>query len=398
MRIGASQTAERVAWLANFGIGLLATSYGAALPALVHDLGRGYAALSLLFVAFAAGNTVTYFLANPLIDRGGVQRVLVAGLATFFAAGLALGLARSFGAWVAATLVMGIAFSLADVSAARLVGALHHQAPAHAMNRLNIYFGIGAIAAPMIVGFSVHLGGGPQPVFLLIALCGGVGAAVLSRLPQPPRRQAETSSRGDSFARYFRQARWLQLLTLMIFFYISAEVGFGAWIAAYVHLRAGLSTAVAALYPSAYQFGLISVRLIVARSLAVLRLERMLALGGLVAAMATLGAALGGANAWLALAGAFLAGVGFSPAFPVALTLASVRGPGREGWTFGAVFSALALAALIAPWAEGQVFGRLPLVALLLTPLSALVMAGCAILLMRSPAAPSDRVPAQNVG
>ena len=42
-------------------------------------------------------------------------------------------------------------------------------------------------------------------------------------------------------------------------------------------------------------------------------------------------------------------------------------------------------------------FAVAALVALLLNPLSALVMAGCAILLMRSPAAPSDRVPAQIV-
>ncbi|MDA8345487.1 MAG: MFS transporter [Thermaerobacter sp.] len=385
-----AQPAERVAWLGNLGIGLLATAYGAALPALVHELHRGYAALSLLFVVLAVGNTFAYFLANPLIDRFGAQRVLHVGLLLFVVGGLALGVVQSFAAWVAATLVAGVAFSLVDVGASRLVGAMYRSHPAQALNRLNIFFGIGAIAAPVIIGLSVHLGGGPQPAFLAIALCGAVGGTALVRIPLPPSEPVVHRDPDDSLVRYFGRARWLQLLTLLVFFYIAAEVGFGSWIAAYEHQRAGISTALSALYPAAYQVGLTVVRLFVGRSLASLRLERLLALGGLVAAAASLLAALGGQNPWFALIGAFLAGAGFGPVFPIALGIASLRGPGREGWTYGAVFSALALAALIAPWSEGQVFSRMPQLALLLTPLCAVMVVVFAMMLGRTSAGPTE--------
>jgi fucose permease len=377
--------AEQVAWLGYIAIGLLATAYGAALPVLVRELGRGYAALSLLFVVFAAGNTLVYFFANPLVDRRGPQQILQIGLVLFLVSGGALSVARSFPAWVAATLVAGIGFSLVDVAASRYVGSLHSPQPAEALNRLNVFFGIGAIAAPLIVGLSVRLGGGPQPVFVLIALTGAVGAIALTRVPRPLPDRPSHLGGGDSFLRFYGRAHWLQVLTVVVFFYIAAEVGFGAWISAYEHLAAGISTAVAALYPSAYQIGLTLVRLFVGRALATLRLERLMAVGGIVAVLGTLLAALGGANPWLALAGALLAGVGFGPVFSAILAIASLRGPGREGWTYGAVFSALALAALIAPWSEGQVFSRLPLVALLLTPLCGLLMAGASALLGRMP-------------
>ncbi len=373
--------AERVAWLGYIAIGLLATAYGAALPTLVRELGRGYAALSLLFVVFAAGNTVVYFFANPLVDRRGPQRILQIGLVLFLLSGGALVFAQTFSAWVAATLVAGIGFSLVDVAASRYVGALHSPQPAQALNRLNVFFGVGAIAAPLIVGLSVRLGGGPQPVFALVALAGAAGAIALARVPQPPPERAPHLGGQDSFLRFYGRTRWLQVLTAIVFFYIAAEVGFGAWISAYEHLTAGISTALSALYPAAYQIGLTLVRLFVGRALATLRLERLIAVGGVVAVLATLFVALGGANPWLAVVGALLAGVGFGPAFSAILAIASLRGPGKEGWTYGAVFSALALAALVAPWTEGQVFSRLPLLALLLTPLCALLMTGAAALL-----------------
>ncbi len=384
------QPAERIAWLGNVEIGLLATAYGASLPALVLALGHGYATLSLLFVVFAAGNTVSYFAANPLIDRLGAQRALHLGLALFVVSALPLGMVHGFTWWVLATLFAGVAFSLADVGAARLVGGLHRPHPAQALNRLNIFFSVGAISAPVIVGLSVRFLGGPQPVFLVIALLGAIGAVQLARMPAPAPEPSGHREPGDSFLRYFGRTRWLRVLTPLVFFYIAAEVGFGSWIAAYEHLRAGVSTALAALYPAAYQVGMTVVRLFVGRSLGVWRLERMLVLGGLLATAATLLAALLGSNPWYALAGAVLAGVGFGPAFPVALAIASLRGPGREGWTYGAVFSALALAVLIAPWVEGQVFGKVPLFALLATPLAAALVVACAVLLERAVAEPGQ--------
>lgn len=375
--------AERIAWLGSFAIGIIASAYGAALPALAHELSRNYAVLSLLFVVLASGNTAAYFSANPLVDRFGPSRILQVGLVLFLLGGAALGLARSFPAWMLTTFGVGVGFALIDVGASRMVGEIHRPQSASAMNRLNIFFGLGAISAPLIVSLSVHLGGGPQPVFLLVGLLGAAGAAALLRIKPPPAAPAPHIAAGDSFFRYFGRARWLQLLTMIVFLYIAAEAGFGSWIAAYVHLRAGVSTALAALYPASYQVGLTVVRLLVGGSLATWRLERVLVVGGAVAMAGSLLAALGGANPWLGLIGSFLAGVGFAPAFPVAFGIAGARAPGREGWTYSAIFSALAMAALIAPWSEGQIFSNLPMLALLVTPILAAVMIICSAVLER---------------
>lgn len=383
----ASATAvERLTWVGYLLIGFLATAFGSSLPVLRHELGVGYPQLSLLFVATAIGNTAAYFVANPLVDRVGSQRVFLWGLLLFAACTVPLVLSHRLLLWLGASAVLGVGFAFVDVGASRIVNELHRPRPAQALNRLNLFFGVGAIGAPMIVALGVRLDLGSRPAFAVVVLLASGAAALLwarhgaGVRPQAPQTAPDPVRETLTL---LREAPWMRLLAVAMFFYICAEAGFGSWISAYVHARAGVGAALAALYPSAYQAGLTTVRVAMGPWLQQLRLERLLTLGGLVAIGGGILVGAGGQLPLLDLLGTVVAGIGFALVFPVALSIASERAPGREGITYGVLYQALALAALLAPWLEGQVFVHSPLLAILVTPLCAVAMTVAAAPLAR---------------
>ncbi len=381
--LGARRSAERLSWLGYAVIGLMATAYGSALPELVHRLGVGYGELSLLFAMQSLGNTVSYFYANHLVDHQGTRRVLLAGFWLFAVTTGLLPILASFALWVVLAFAAGVAFALVDVGGSRLVSDLYRQQQAQAFNRLNLWFGVGAISAPLAVGL---LNGAGLPVALVfalaagLALAGGLGMAAMREVPGEP-AQPGPGLRGN--LELWRAAPWLRTLTWLVFLYVGAESGFSAWVAAFVHVRAGLPDAIASLYPAAYQVGMTVTRLLIGPMLPNLRLERVLLLGAAVAAASSAIAVAFGHSPLAVLLGALMTGVALGPAFPITLTVAGREAPRREGQAFFFIFTSLAMAALTVPWAEGQVFDRMPELAIAMTSLLALAMAVAAARLRR---------------
>jgi len=381
---GTRRRAEHLSWLGYAVIGLMATAYGAAMPELVRHLHQTYGQLSVLFALQSGGNTVAYFYANHLVDRWGTERVLLAGFALFSAATGLLALVATFALWAALAFIVGVAFALVDVGGSRLISDLHRPHQAQAFNHLNLWFGVGAVSAPIAVGILNASGLPVALVFALAAALSLVGAVGMTTLGELPGEAAEPGGGLLANLRLFAAAPWLRALTFLAFLYVAAESGFSAWVAAYVHVQAGLPDAIASLYPAAYQVGLTVTRILIGPVLPKLRLERLLLLGGLGAAVASGLAAAYGQNPWLVVAAAALTGACLSPAFPVILTVAGREAPRREGQAFFFIFTSLAIAALVVPWAEGQVFGQTPALAMAMTPLLTLGMGVLAMILERA--------------
>lgn len=377
---------ERLTWAGYVLIGFIATAFGSSLPVLRTELGASYAQLSLIFVFQAIGNTAAYFTANPLVDRVGARRVFLWGLMLFALFDLPLLVTHSLRLWLLASMVLGVAFAFTDVGASRIVNELYRPKPAHALNRLNLFWGVGAVLGPAAVALGVHFGLGSTLAFLcvfLIAAGSGLILVIRHGVGERPSQPEVRENPAVQTLAMLRSEPWLRLLAVTMFFYICAEGSFGSWIAAYVHVRARLAPAAAALFPSVYQGGLTIVRVAAGPLIGRLRLDRLIPLGGLVAIVGGILVGVGGQIIWLDLLGTLISGIGYALVFPVALAIASERAPGREGITYGVLFQSLALAALMAPWLVGQIFYRSPMLAILCTPLAGLLMSLAAAPLQR---------------
>jgi fucose permease len=360
-------------WIGFVVLGMGIAVLSAALPYLRHWLGAGYATLSWLFVSSAAGNTVGYFGANRLVDRLGSARLLPVAVAVFGGGYVVMALTHWLWLWLPVTACIGFGGAVIDVGSSRAITDLYQPKPARALNLLNVFFGLGAILGPLVTAVALNHALGVEPVFGFITLLSVAGLVMLGRpvsLPAPG-----AGDEGEAGFHAWRTS-WVVRIGLATFLYIAAEIGFGSWISPFAHREAAVSAASAALFPMVFWGGLMVTRIVASLPQNRLPLSPILVTGALLgAAMSAFAMAVGHAAVLLMVA-AFLVGASFGPSFPGFLALASQRAPNRVGAVYHVIYATMAVAALVVPWAEGQIFVHAPYVALGITPAVCLLMAG----------------------
>ena len=176
-----------------------------------------------------------------------------------------LGLAPSWTVFVIAAATAGLGAGCIDGGANGLVLDVYREGRGRAMNLLHAAFGVGALAAPLVIGRLVEAGVPWQAVAVgsgLVVLLLAVAYAVVP-MPSGRRAAAETSSSAPSDAGSDRR-RWLLagpllLLGVAIATYVASEVGVSSWLVRFLE-PAPLTTATLAL--SLYWAGLTVGRLI----------------------------------------------------------------------------------------------------------------------------------------
>ena len=163
-----------------------------ALPAIRRDLGGGVSGLQWV------ANGYTLMLASLLLSMGvlcdqrGARRVMLAGLALFFAGGVLAAVAPGFGVLVLAQLLKGAGgAALIPASLALLSHAYADQRrQAHAVAFVSGMSGVAVAAGPVIAGFLI--GALSWRAIFAIDMLGpvAIGWATLRHLPETPRAAA----------------------------------------------------------------------------------------------------------------------------------------------------------------------------------------------------------------
>src|SRR5207237_1225398 len=150
---------------------------------------------------------------------------------------------------------LGFGFGAIDVSPNVVVAALNPKNPGVALNALNVFFGIGAIAGPQLVNFALQ-----RQSFTLAYYAAAVFALLLVIPFATVSLHVSTGSGSGSRP----PIHWLALLPLaaLLFAYVGTEVGFGAWIVTQVSLVINVSVARATVAASAFWAGLSISRLV----------------------------------------------------------------------------------------------------------------------------------------
>lgn len=194
---------------------------GPALTELRERSGSGIGDIGVLFMGQSLGYVVGSILAGRLYDRHDGHRVfslallvLGAGLAVVPAFDTRTGLFVSF-------VVIGFGGSITDLGANTLLMWQLGPGGGRAMNLLHMFFGVGAVIAPLLVylGFGVATRSGA-------ALC-LVLAVLALRIPAPRPPVAAREEHTDATLPI------LALLGLFFTLYVGTEIGFAGWIKTY---------------------------------------------------------------------------------------------------------------------------------------------------------------------
>src|SRR4051794_28513279 len=169
-----------------FALGLLTAALGPALPDLAANTSSNLATIGAIFTALFLGGFMTQLIAGPLNDRFGQRPVLLAGVGLLAAGICGIAVSHSLPLTLACALVAGLGHGAIDVSTNVLIAQVFAARSASALNLLNVFFGVGAVAGPAIAGLALRVWGTALPALWLGAGLMLLQAPFVLRLASAP--------------------------------------------------------------------------------------------------------------------------------------------------------------------------------------------------------------------
>ena len=366
-------------YLASFlALGLSFSLIGPALSHLQDQTGSSLGAIGVLFTVQAFGYLVGSIVGGNLYDRGFGHRVLGSALLLMAAALLAIPHAHDLVLLCGLFAVVGTGAGAADVGGNTLLVWRRGGSDGAALNGLHLCFGIGALASPVLVAWSLSSRGDLVAASLAMALpTAAVGVWALLRPSPPPLLHADHPS-GETASR-----RTLLIVSVFFFLYVGVEIGFAGWVHTYaeaIHLG-GESTAAAlnATFWGAFLLGRLVAVAVATRAGS----GRMLAVGGAISIGAAAVLAVSGGRAAPVWAGTVLFGLAIAPLYPTMLAYVGDHFP-LTGAATSWFVAGSAVGGLTLPWMIGQLFDHLGPGAMPVTVLIATVCCIAWILVIRA--------------
>jgi len=332
--------------LSGFVMALL----GAILPVWgYHRDPPAFVAVGNYFLSLAVGLAASPALAWRLLGQRRVSFLLVFSCLLCCAALAYLALVSPPApAWwrMAGLVVLGLGAGVLNLALFHAISNSYSRDAARTVNRGGIWYGVGCLAATLLV-IGTFYAYAATNIVLLMALVPGIFAGVYARSGLP---SAETSAPHATFRQALGDFRSVGavLFALLLFFQFGNEWSIAGWLPLFLIRRVGLSPIAALCLLALYWLFLIIGRLIAAAALS--RVHHGWLLGSSVVA------ALFGCillfftnNGFGAASGVLLIGSGYASVYPLVAEAIGGRFPDYHPGFFNGIFSLAMLGGLLAP-------------------------------------------------
>lgn len=334
-------------YAALFCLGLSASAIGPVLPFLADDVDVSLDTAGLLLTAFFVGSIASSSLVAVMLHARDQRALIAAGLACQLTGTLMLGLAPSWEMVLVSGVVIGVGDGLVVASSHVLIAAISEDV-ASGINVMNLFFAIGAIAGPVWTGAVLAGTGDRWIVYAGISAC--LGATLALTVLADVAAHAAVSAEGE-FRIPTSGTAWI--MGAVLFLYVGAEFGLGAWVSSFAQQTLDAGVFVAALITAGYWAALALGRVASAWYFAGQRDPATLLLIGCAGAgLAALMLTLSSGNIAVASAAAFGAGFFFGPIWPAVTSI--VASDEDSGATAATVTIGNAGGVAI-PWLQGKV-------------------------------------------
>lgn len=340
------------AFLALFCVGLYASAFGPAIPFIAGGLGVSLDTAGLVLTVFFAGSISASAVVAVTLHARSSRLLGACGLAAVAAGSLLLGWAPSWGLALAGGVVLGAGDGLIIAGLHILMARSSRDVP-KAVNDLNLYFALGAVAGPIWAGGVLTATSERGAVYAgvaAVALAAMLGLLLADEPAAPPGDGAQPQE-AEQFRLPDNPVTFI--MGGLLFLYVGAEFGLGSWVSTYTKQSAHAGVLTAALLTSGFWLALAIGRLLTG---AYFRRRRdalpLLIASAAGAGIASLALALTSGNIAVSAACAFGAGLFLGPMWPTIVATASEAGQSHD--TAAAVTMGNA-GGLAVPWLQGKI-------------------------------------------
>jgi fucose permease len=336
------------ALMSLFCVGLYASAFGPALEFIAADLGVSLDTAGLVLTTFFIGSISASATVALKLHARDTRTLTIAGLIAVICGLLLIGFAPSWPLALAGSVALGLGDGLIVAALHILMSMTSRNVPG-AINRLNLFFAVGALLGPLWAGAVLATAGERWAVFSGIAAAAGVALAVLLAAGAPIHERIAGGNEG--FRLPGNPTAWT--MGAVLFLYVGAEFGLGSWVSAYARESADAGVFEGALLTSGYWGALLCGRLISGAWFARDR-DAIVLLGVSVAGacIASLLLALTTGNIGASAVAAFAAGLCLGPVWPATIAIAS---EGSEPHATAATVTMGNAGGVAIPWLQGNV-------------------------------------------
>jgi FHS family glucose/mannose:H+ symporter-like MFS transporter len=325
-----------------------------------HDFGQTDAAIGVFFFVNSLAYVGGSMGGGLLTERVGRRIVLPSAVALMVLGLLGLAVVPAWAAFLAFAVPFGLGTGAMDGGANGLILDLYPTSRGRALNLLHIFFGVGALASPLVVGRLVEEGVAWQSVVAgtAVAAIAVVVLLAIAELPSGRHDHAvgdatEGADGLDAAGGPARVGVALPLIALAIAIacYVAAEIGVSDWLVRYLATATvGLATSTLALFWGCLALG----RLVSAVLGDRFDHARFAATSSFVASVALVAAILmPSLPASIVLFG--VVGFAFGPVYPLIIAVAGDRFPARAAAVSGFLSGCAIIGAIIYPPVMGFV-------------------------------------------
>jgi fucose permease len=352
--------------------GIVFTMVGTLLPSVMERFAIDKSAAGALLVLATFGILLGALIFGPIVDRHGYKAILLISTALIIVGLEGVAFAPSI-AWLRVTVfLIGIAGGIINGGANALVSDISGEERGPRLNLLGVFFGIGAMGVPLVIGMLTFR-------FGHAALIAGIGAlvlvplAVIATTTFPLPKQAQGFPIVDA-GRLLRDPVML-LMGLMLFLESGLEITVGGWTSTFVTEELAVAERSALILLSLYWTGMMLARLAIGTVLSraspfkILYVCLAIALAGAALLLTT-------HSVPLAALGIFSLGVGFAAMFPTVLGFVGTRFATLSGTAFSAAITMALVGGMIMPYAAGVLGERFGMRGSFLIVPAALVVLG----------------------
>jgi fucose permease len=310
--------------LAIFVYGIIAAMLGTILPGLSERFHLTPKQNGSIAFAQALGLMISSMLVGPLLDNEGKKLGLVLGLVLVALSLFSLPRAGGFGSIATMLFVLGLGGGVVVTAANALING-----PSES-NLLNLFFGLGGMLTPFV---SANMLKGD-----IVKLCYTAGFSAIVALvvqfiaPIPPPTGTKSFVLSDVGALLMQPT--LLVLGLMLFLYVSCEVGIWNWLVQHLIAQGIPESRALNVLSLGFALGLLVGRLFVGLVPIPAPPETITLVAGILMAVTTyLVLTIRSVNAAWGLV--FLAGVAMAPVFPTTLAIVGRQYPQATGTAIG---------------------------------------------------------------
>lgn len=353
--------------LAIFVYGMIAAMLGTLLPGFKLTPRQN----SLLALLQALGLAIASIAAGPLIDNKGKKAGMVLSLAIITVTLFVLPNVSGYAGVMICWLALGFGGGVLVTAANNLVSDISAERRASVLNLLNLFFGLGLMATPLI-GANLVAGSAVKLAYLVAGLT--AATLLLNILTEMP---APTGERGFKWseANLLLGRPALYLLSAMLFLYVTCEVGFTTWLPKYLTGQ-GVPEARALNALSGFAFGILIGRVVVSPILFKAEAAVVTLISAVLIAITTF-LTLQLSDVSIIAIVVFCAGLAMAPVFPTTLAMVGGAFPRATGTAMGITITSGWIGYAVSSPIIGAIAGDDPRrlqTALLLFPAAAVLM------------------------